>query len=244
MEENILIKVLEYGKISDLNALKAISSLLSLEFYCESNPILYTLSSESFVLDISEDSSCVLTFVDDSLNSRFTYIQEYLSFYSRKKKLFYFLLKFLISCTSETASGKAKSTTSDLKISKTDKYLYFCDCIATEAYCNSFNLSSISKSNYNIFTHREYDHDCPIRAYALVPYIYTHGTSENLANFFTSEEFSMKHMLSFQDPYYECKNIKVLRNGVFINDERSKIASFAFNRGFPLKDSVNLESEL
>jgi len=244
MEENILIKVLEYGKVSDLNAFKAISSSLSLEFYCESNPVLYTLSSENFVLDISEDSSCVLTFVDDCLNSRFAYIQEYLSFYSRKKKLFYFLLKFLISCTSESADNKAKNDTSDSEISKTGKYLYFCDCIATEAYCNSFNLSSISKSNYNIFTHREYDTDCPIRACALVPYVYTHGSSENLANFFTSEEFSTKHMLSFQDPYYECKNIKVLRNGVFINDERSKIASFAFNRGLTLKDSVDLASKL
>lgn len=253
MIEDVLIKVLEYGKISNIDSFKAISQALSLEFYYESNPILYTLSSENFVLDISEDLTCTLTFVNDELNLKFDYIQKYLTFYLTNKKYFYFLLKFLVHCSSNQLNDEdtleSADYEKDMDNSKISVHRFFCDCIMSSKYCCKVTLNNIRIPDFNIFTHQTYEKEYipQIKDDAgleyvnmLLPFVFKPYKIENLAWFFIPDGFKVNHMNNNSNSIYLFENLKIVGKSIYINDERSQIASFGFNHGLTLKESIDL----
>lgn len=226
MREEFLLKVLEYGKMPDLEAFKAMAEALGLEFYHESPSMLYTLSSESFLLDISRES-CSMIFVEEELNSRLGYIQQYLNHFLPKKHVFYCILRFL----AKRNEGPSQSRP-DCSV-----YKVFCNCILRGDYCVNFDPDQAGKNNFNAFTHSSFD---PSRVEENGILGYAPGTDpNNLASILTPDQLSFKD-LDQEGLYYQEGNVRVTRKSVSINGERSSTASFAFSRGLCLKDSIDI----
>jgi hypothetical protein len=226
MREEFLLKVLEYGRMPDLEAFKAIAEALGLEFYHESPSMLYTLSSESFLLDISGDA-CTMIFVEEDLNSRLGYIQEYLNHFLPQKHIFYCILRFL------TRRSENPQPRPDCSV-----YKVLCNCILRGDYCANFDPGQDARSNINVFTHSSFD-PSRVEESGMLAYVPGGKSSNNLASTFTSDQLSFRH-LSQEDLYYQEDNIRVSKRSVFIDGERSSTASFAFSRGLSLRDSVDV----
>ncbi|KAM0680410.1 hypothetical protein GINT2_001470 [Glugoides intestinalis] len=234
MKDENLIKVLEYGKIETRKAFNAICNTLGLELYFEAENELFTLSSDFFVLDICKEE-CSLIFVDESLNTKLSYIELYFRNFLSQKQLFYYLLRYLLECGRAVSSQENQQGT--LK-----KHKAFCSCILTKKYCETFDLAKV-EPNFNIFTHARVEF--PIYHYFtksefLIP-------PKNLAIIFPMEKFD-KECIQIIDsdvqPIYECDNIKVEKNSVFIDGVRSHVASFAFSQGCTLKESIEFSEIL
>lgn len=239
MLESNLVKILEYGKISMKDFLSKVAESLNLEFYSEEGSALYTLSSQFFVLDIIEDDTggkATLIFVDESLNVKLSYIQEYLSFFLKKKHIFYHLLKYLVNCTSKT---HIENGDGDL-----NQYKCICSCIFTGKYCKIFNMDE----DINIFTHKK--QDIPLEYYFYDPKKSVNPIDSafisRITDIFTPENFNLKcvGLDCGNQIHYKYGNIKVDGRSVFINNERSKIASFAFLKGCPLVRCIEMDKKL
>lgn len=221
MREEHLLKVLEYGKISDVDAFRAMGEALGLQFYHESSPTLYTLSSESFLLDISEDA-CTIIFVEEELNTKLEYVQRYLNHFLSRRHLFYCLLRFLAKKSEDSPYPGP-----DCSIHKV-----FCNCILGRNYCMSFD--PVEAADINIFTHSKF---CSGRAQENRMMAYVESSS-NLAAMLTPEQLFSRHLT--EGLYYEEGSIMAQRNSISIDGERSGVASFAFSRGLSLRDSVGV----
>lgn len=228
MDEIALIKIFELNAVSDLEYFKMVSTALDLEFYHEESPVLFTFCNDTFVLDVSGSLNCTLIFVDDNLNSKTSYLNEYLNYFVKKKEIFYFILKFL------AYFDKQKKPMASFNL----KSHYFCDCVFTGNYCDNIKI----KENFNIFTHKYYDveYEEEFRALGLLPYIFQEELSENLSNFYGLEDFNKKISNIFKGSNYMIDNIIVERNEVFIDGKKSPLASLGFIRGLSLKDSISL----
>lgn len=276
MLESNLLKILEYGKIPMKDFLVKISEMLNLELYSEEGYAVYTLSSESFVLDV-ENKNVTLIFVDETLNEKSGYIQQYLNYFLKKKHIFYCLLKYIVNCTASnignstansTADNRRDSTvnctTSNMRDSSANsttgnnignstancttdsnslkKYKSICTCILTGKYCKIFNI----RDEINIFTHRK--QDIPLEYFLSDTPAKQIDSSlvSRISDIFTPENFSLKWIdLKCSDQIsYEYENVKVKGKSVFINDERSKIASFAFLKGVPLSKCIQMHEKL
>lgn len=231
MREEFLLKVLEYGKMPDLETFRTIAETLGLEFYYESPSVLYTLSSESFLLDVS-GNSCAMIFVEEELNSKLGYIQKYLNHFLPKKHIFYCILRFLTKRSESPPRSRPNYSV----------HKVFCNCILGRDYCMDFDPGQAAKNGFNVFTHSNFD---PTRVGDNDILAYAPGweSSNNLANIFTPDQLSLKH-LSQKDLYYQEDNIRVSKKSVFINGERSSTASFAFSRGLSLKDSIDIATRI
>lgn len=233
MDEKSLAKILEYGKISEGEALKQISALLELDLYYEEENNLYTLSNEFMVLDIT-GNECSLIFVDEHLNSKITNIRKYLLHFIQKKHIFLYILKYIIGCTNGIpATGKEGTLQS---------YKCICSCIFTGKYCKVFDLNSI-RDDFNIFTHMI--QDLPLEYYfytpntAVLPQIEIRGENTNIAKYIPLEKFDRDCFDIFiGNVFYEEGDVKVIRNSVYLKNERQRIASLAFLKGCTLKESL------
>jgi hypothetical protein len=230
MKEQNLVKILEYGKISLRESLQAMCSTLELEFYFEKDQIIYTVSSNFFVIDIQNDT-CSLIFVNDELNNKLSYIQAYLNNFITKKPEFFYILKYLKACTHNSKNLE--------KIPDCSKYKCMCNCIVTGEYCEIYNLIDIS-STYNIFTHSEFKY--PLDVLFNKP---NAGTvieaPENFADIFTPHNYSTRvfeYFRSKDEFLYESKNVKVSGKSIYISNKRCPIASFAFLKGCSLIKSL------
>lgn len=226
----ILSKILEYGRITRKEALVKISDCLDLEFYYEQDTGLCTLSTEAFVLDISE-TDCNLIFVDEVLNTKFEYIQNYLSNFLHKKHIFLYILKYIIACTKKNSNYKGQGSL--------EKHKCLCSCIFTDNYCRTYNFENLPK-NFNIFTHTMIE--IPILYYFykpgdVLPKYELESTNINISSIVSTDNFD-RYFLNIvyckNEIVYEIENVKVIGNSVYINERRSQIASLAFLRGCTL----------
>ncbi|ELA41989.1 uncharacterized protein VICG_01006 [Vittaforma corneae ATCC 50505] len=247
LREQALVKILEYGKMPMREALTQVCIFLGVEFYYEQENGLFTLSTESFVLDIS-NSECNLIFVEDLLNSKLGYIQLYISHFLSRKHIFYYLLKYLISCTRNTHSSFGYNAGIGPEASL-EKHKCICSCIFTDHYCQSFNLNTVSEG-FNIFTHSKID--LPLEYYFYEPgtvlqKVELSSLYYNLAKIITPEYFDKRYydfLVNSEKTFYENGSVRVVANSVYTNGERSPVASLAFLRGCTLKESLNFAKTL
>lgn len=234
MKDEHLVKVLEYGKIETKKAFNAICNTLGLEFYFEAENELFTFSSDFFVLDVCK-GECSLIFVDETLNGKLSYIEVYFKNYISQKHTFYYLLKYLLACGSPASTYENQQ--GNLK-----RHKAFCSCICTKKYCKTFDLGKLAP-NFNIFTHKTLDF--PVYHYFTKSKFIQ--PPKNLAVIFPIELFD-KECIQVIDsdiqPIYECDNIKVEKNSVFIDGVRSQVASFAFSQGCTLKEAIEFSEVL
>lgn len=248
-EEN-LIKLLEYGKMPASDIYESIAQTLGLEFYVEPSGPVYTICSNTFVLDISS-ASCSLIFVEDAHNSQFFHVQQYLNAYFSDKAVFYRLLKFFIKTVDleeqkATVDGTAYAASCGL-----DRHKNVCECVFTGKYCIAQPLGAIPEG-YNIFTHRsEYTHfspllSLPVDSSATVDLFVDGrraGLRPNLYAYFTPEAFSLHAIAQLpvsSEYFYEGDGIKVQGRNVYVNGAKCRIASFIFKKGCSLRDALEL----
>jgi hypothetical protein len=232
LDDQNLLKILQYGKINEKDIFEHICRSLGLEFYFEGNPSVYTISSEFFVLDISQ-SNCNLLFVDESLNVKLAYVQDYFNQFIENKFIFYHLLKYLNSCNNPIPSNNFNQDCSTYKC--------ICNCIFKSKYCHLYDLSKIP-ATFNIFTHSELDY--PLDLFFNKNIDQKFDLPENLAEIYTPEKFNKnvyKYFNKEQDSHfiYKFDNVKVIDRSVYVSEERSRIASLAFVKGCSLEESLD-----
>lgn len=232
MKEENLIKILEYGRSPLKQALSDICTCLNLEFYFEENPLIYTISSEFFVLDIANDT-CSLIFVEGDINSKLPYIQAYLTYFLSNRLAFYQILKYLNSCNKTTKYRNLNQSCT--------KFICFCSCLYTNEYCQVYDLSKVSES-FNIFTHSEFKY--PYEVYLGGKLDFKINAPNNFADIFRPENFSKQvfnYFLKSNAFIYEADDVKVIDKSVFISGKRSQIASFSFLKGCTLTESLEFD---
>lgn len=247
LNEELLLKILEYNKISLPDSLQLIGAFLGLEFYHEPETDLFTLSSSFFVLDISSNE-CTLIFVNESLNTSQPYISTYLTYFLQDKHIFFYLLKYLVNCIKDTSP---QTPISHRVVRST------CTCLFSPQYCRTFELDTVPPG-VNIFTHT-------VMSVPLEYYFYRPGediggmdrTSEmdqngemnqklkrdywNVSVLIGADNFDKKYLGRFANPgdlFYEDGEIKVYNMSVYVKGKRSSVASLAFLRGCTLKESL------
>lgn len=259
--EKNLLKLLEAGRLSAKESYEAISDILGLEFYTETDSSVYSIGSSTFVLDIS-DSRCTLLFVDESHQSTLSILQQYLNAYIHNKPLFYLLIKFVVGIldiehftTSSQllySAGPEYAPESDLVADLTE-YKNVCNCIITGNYCYPGRIRGYPES-YNVFTHRvDFVHFNPLIS---IPVgtgrteKQEHGVpaelggeicvlSPDASEYFRPDQFTMNALdnVKTAEPLsYEYGNIKIVDRDVFIDGSRSEAASFLFKRGCSVKE--------
>jgi len=234
MDERLLAKILEYGKIPEDKALARISEVLELEFYYEEEAALYTLSNEFLVLDVSKDG-CTLIFVDEALNTKTDIIRRYLSQFIHEKHIFFYLLRYLINCTKQITSTTERGSLATHKC--------ICSCIFTGKYCQTYELSSVH-TDFNIFTHEMLD--LPLDYYFYRPNIALEKIrlpegQANIARYIPRERFDRRCLDIFtaaNGVLYEDEDVRVVNRSVYLNNKRMPIASLAFMRGCTLRDAL------
>ena len=236
---------------------------MGLEFYSEANGTVYTICSNTFVLDITKEN-CTLLFVEDEYNSQFLYVQKYLNAYFLDKVVFYRLLKFftrvvnleLRSVQNNSHHGRPVMNINQSHIkAKLDKYKNICECVFTDQYCYEESAANFPVG-YNIYTHRiEYTHFEPILSFSGnisdgIDFYHgnkTYRLSPNLCNYFREDDFSVRAFDLLPKSklyYYERDNIKVVEGNVYVDNEKCKIASFIFKKGCSLKDALAFSEKI
>ncbi len=245
--EKVLIKLLEYGKMTNYNVYKSIASILGLEFYNEPDESVFSICSEAFVLDVTNKSS-TLIFVDEELNKdEYKFIEKYFNQYLDDKKTFYYLLKFFTKVIDLENISSAKNKISenilleahgDLKECKT-----ICSCIFGKNYCYKEKIKLLP--GYNIFTHR-YDkiYNDPflvLENNKNSREIEEYQLENNLSLYFKEKDFTVDLIkkLSLDKPhYYENNNYRVNGRNIYIDNQKNKFASFLFKKGLSLEESI------
>lgn len=245
MHSENLVKILEYGKTTLKKLLQQICENLNLEFYCEDDPLIFTISSEHFVLDVECDnaqrenvSRCTLIFVNEELNEKHSYIQQYLNHFKNNRLVFFCLLRYLTNLL-----NKSKKSTATDKMA-CSRYKCICDCLFTGNYCE---VQFGHAKGYNVFTHSSLQY--PLEIFFKQPTDVKCTVPDDLSSIFTQEDYSRTVFDYFtkdkaSDFIYTDGIIKVVNKNVFISNERSPIASFAFMNGCSLKESIEFSKIL
>ncbi|KAI4292494.1 hypothetical protein PAPHI01_1768 [Pancytospora philotis] len=251
--EQILTGLLEYGKIQQPDAYKMMAAVLGLEFYSEedSAPPIYTICSDTFVLDITP-SSCNLMFVEESKGAEFASIQRYLDYYLQNKLVFYRLLKFFVSVV-RLESGADVSFPQDAASGPADlrQYKSICRCVLDGDYCFRSKISTIP-AGYNIFTHRfeRAPINSPLSGLkdgAPPDDCASIEQPVNLYDYFSTADFSAKVFSRWAgryECYYEGDGVRVSRGDVFLDGTKCRLASFAFKKGCSLRDALDVSSKI
>jgi len=248
-----LAKLLEYGKMAPSRLYEAVAGVLGLEFYSEQDghsPPIYTICSNTFVLDITE-STCSLIFVDESRNAEFGVVQKYLNAYLGSPLIFFHLLKFFVSCVDLTqADCGAPPDDASMVQRDLQEYKTICSCLFGGAYCLGHKIGRIPRG-YNIFTHRNEDN-------LYNPIIYKDAAdcgrmdggpciSRNLSDYFTLDSYTVNTPEAFSEPsqfHYSSGKLRVAGGDVFMDGERCKIASFVFKKGRTLADAIDVSNKI
>lgn len=173
MKHENLIKFLSYRN-GDI-PIKIISEALNFQSFNDviDGQNVDTICSTTFVLDIFSKQTCKLTFVDDLINQKLNYLNNYLNILLSKKDYLFFYcilrrIKFIeshISMNCENFNDFDKKIVITYNINNLNcgenqillrrNQFFVCKCILDNESCYQYDYDSLLKyDDYNILTHR------------------------------------------------------------------------------------------